>query len=250
MSEKNGISIYHHCSAIGFILGEASRLRKIVTEIELVQITVFAKWVRSIKILHSLSHPAEGVLYNIGDADIAKHFLCKITFIQYELNYLNKAESSIVVLYMIMLITGVSLLFSAYSMISFNDWKKKELKNYEIINPRSLLLDWIIILIQPYVFFDSFYIWNWDFQANIYMEFKINYVLVILSLIKLYLIVPCIMNILRFKNPRFSRVCKMYGCSNPNIFELKCHFRAQPIKLMASMFIVLVLFFSFAFRVS
>lgn len=94
------------------------------------------------------------------------------------------------------------------------------------------------------------YINNYDLKSKMDIEFKLNYVLVICSLIKVCQIVACVLNMLKFKNPRASRVCKIYGVSSSNLFTVKCCFKQYPITFITYTFLVSFMIFSYAYRVS
>lgn len=111
-------------------------------------------------------------------------------------------------------------------------------------------MDCIVILIQPYQMLQASLINNYNFKNQHDVVYKLNYVLVIGSLLKLGLLIPCLMNMLKFKNPRSSRICKIYGCSNSNLYAIKCYFKQTPITLVAFIFLVCILSFSFAYRVT
>ena len=67
---------------------------------------------------------------------------------------------------------------------------------------------------------------------------------------RLNLLIPSFLNLFSFKNPRASRVCKIYGLSNSNLYTIKCCFKQSPIALMGFAFIKNFAIFSFAYRVS
>lgn len=124
------------------------------------------------------------------------------------------------------------------------------MKEMETRSPCKLVIDCILILIQPYQMLQNKYINNYNFKYQHDVHYKLNYVFVIGSLFKLVIFLSCIMNMLKFKNPRSSRICKIYGCSNSNLYAIKCYFKQTPIRLVSLLFLVCILSFSFAYRVT
>lgn len=143
-----------------------------------------------------------------------------------------------------------SIVLSILSHITYNDLKTAELKELETLNFGRLLFNCIVILIQPIWFLEGVMINNYDMKNLTDMDFKLNYVMVLGSLFKFSLFIPCLLNLHKFKNPRSSRVCKIYGCSNSNLYTIKCCFKQSPILLVICTFLLGFLIFSFAYRVS
>lgn len=148
------------------------------------------------------------------------------------------------------LAAGPSIVLSMLAHFSYNDWKTAELKEHETLSGYQLVFNCIVILVQPYIMLQNIYINNYDMKGLKDVEFKLNYVMVIGSLLKVCLLLPSLMNMLKFKNPRSSRVCKIYGCSNSNLYSIKCYFKQSPIKLVVLIFMVCILMFSYGYRVS
>ena len=57
-------------------------------------------------------------------------------------------------------------------------------------------------------------------------------------------------NLTKFKNPRASRVCTIYGCESSKLFAIKCYFVETPIKMITIALVSAIMIFSFAFRVT
>lgn len=146
--------------------------------------------------------------------------------------------------------TVPSILLSILSHVTYNDLKAAELKELESFSLGRLICNCVVIGIQPYRFLEGFLMSNYDFKNLQDIEFKVNYVLVLGSLFKFGLFIPSLLNMHKFKNPRSSRVCKIYGCSDSNLYTIKCNFKQNPILLITSAFLFSFIIFSFAFRVS
>lgn len=143
-----------------------------------------------------------------------------------------------------------SIILSILSYITYNELKAAELKELDSSSITRLIFNCIVIIIQPIWFLDDILINNYDMKNLADMDFKLNYVLVLGSLLKFMLFIPCLLNLHKFKNPRSSRVCKIYGCSNSNLYTIKCCFKQSPIILVICTFLLSFLIFSFAYRVS
>lgn len=94
----------------------------------------------------------------------------------------------------------------------FNDWKSSELKEYQGISLFKAIITSILLLLQPYPFTDSINLSNWDYIQEVTLDFKLNYVFILLSYFKLGLLFQSILNLSKLKKPRASRVCTIYGC--------------------------------------
>lgn len=79
---------------------------------------------------------------------------------------------------------------------------------------------------------------------------KLNYLLIILSYLKVVLLIESAINLTKFKNPRASRVCTIYGCDSSKVFAIKCYFIETPIKMITIALVSAMLIFTFAFRVA
>lgn len=169
--------------------------------------------------------------------------------LQYELDYLGTYDKSNIILCFLNLLTVPSILLAVLSYISYNDLKVSELKELETNSISSMIFSAFIILLQPYRPIQDVYIENYDVSQNNLNDFKLNYALVLCSLLKFFLFIPCMLNLHKFKNPRSSRVCKIYGCPNSDLYTIKCCFKQSPISLIACTFLLCLLIFSFAFRV-
>jgi hypothetical protein len=113
-----------------------------------------------------------------------------------------------------------------------------------------LIFACIIILIQPYRMLNNIFVNNYNYQYQLNEDYKLNYVLVLASLLKLRLLLPSLISMLKLKNPRSSRLCNLYGCSNSNLYVIKCYFKIMPITLVSFIFLTGILAFSFSFRVT
>lgn len=70
------------------------------------------------------------------------------------------------------------------------------------------------------------------------------------SLFKIGLIFINFMFSLKYRNPRSSRICNIYGSRNSHLFSLKSLFKHHPIILMKVFFTISLLIFSFMYRVN
>jgi voltage-gated potassium channel len=115
---------------------------------------------------------------------------------------------------------------------------------------KNLVIDSVIILIQPYQFINQVLINNYNYQYQSNSDYKLNYVLVIASLLKLTLFLPSLMSMLKLRNPRSSRICNFYGSTNSNLYVIKCYFKIMPIRLVSFIFLSGILAFALSFRVT
>ena len=108
----------------------------------------------------------------------------------------------------------------------------------------------LFLLIQPIYFLEGIEISNWNYAAGFDQKIKLNYILVLGTVLQLCMLVLRVMNTLKFKNPRSSRVCKIYGCENSVLYELKCYFKESPIRLVIILLCYSIAFYSICFRIA
>ena len=115
---------------------------------------------------------------------------------------------------------------------------------------KGLLLKIIITLIQPFYAMENISVSNWNFKNGVNEQIPLSYIFVLGALLKLFMMFECLMDTSKFKNPRGSRVCRLYGCADSYLYELKCYFKDSPVKLVVALLLFGIAFFSFSFRVS
>lgn len=87
--------------------------------------------------------------------------------------------------------------------------------------------------------------------ANLSFPLKVNYLLLLGGMLKqLLLLVPNLLVNSYYYQPRSRRIIEMYSLSVPHyLYAFKCLFKDVPIRLFVSLFVVVLLYFSFAIRV-
>lgn len=102
---------------------------------------------------------------------------------------------------------------------------------------------------QPYPFLNDITFVTKNFSDDSEFSFKLNYMLTLYSLFRLYAVFRALMNRTVYMNPRSNRLSKMYLCKADYHFALKCMFKDYPNKLIISAFLISILLFSFALRI-
>jgi len=87
-----------------------------------------------------------------------------------------------------------------------------------------------------------------DIYDKFSFEFKLNYVIVLLGFLRLFVVVRFFLLRTDYMSPRASRNCRMYGCKANYLFAIKCLFKDSPMMLMGIVFFVSVVFFAFGLR--
>ena len=105
------------------------------------------------------------------------------------------------------------------------------------------------MLMMPYPFTNEIYI-TIETKLGIQSEYKLNYCLLLISVIKntSYSSIILIKNL--YTSPRANRVCKMYGAKPGVIFSIRSAFKDDPFSFIAIIFIVSIFSFAILFRVS
>lgn len=83
-----------------------------------------------------------------------------------------------------------------------------------------------------------------------FFEYKVNYILVILSFLKIFIIIRVILLNNIYMTPRSNRLCRMYGCSFDYIYAIKCLFKDSPIFLIGFVFTFSVFIFAISLRIA
>ena len=151
------------------------------------------------------------------------------------------------------MINALSILASfLYALVhqAENLFKRSEKKEHEQSGIGSTIFGIIVVLIQPISLLEDIEITNWNYSAAFDQRIKVNYILVLGTIFQSIIVILRIMNTLKFKNPRSSRVCKIYGCENSVLYELKCYFKESPIRLIIILLCCSIAFYSICFRIA
>ena len=131
-----------------------------------------------------------------------------------------------------------------------NLFKRSEKKEHEQSGKVRIIFGVVVLLVQPISFLEDVEIANWNYLAGFDQKIKVNYVLVLATIFQAIIAVFSIINSLKYKNPRSSRVCKIYGCENSVLYLLKCYFKDSPINLVTFLLSGSIAFYSICFRIT
>ncbi|KRX03768.1 hypothetical protein PPERSA_04276 [Pseudocohnilembus persalinus] len=81
------------------------------------------------------------------------------------------------------------------------------------------------------------------------LKFKLNWLLALLSLLRILIILRVILRNTIFLSPRAHRLTRMYGCQANYQFAIKCLFQDHPLLLITVVFFLSVVVFAFALRI-
>jgi hypothetical protein len=95
-----------------------------------------------------------------------------------------------------------------------------------------ILLEWVILLLQPYPFLIDFTFITQNSYQNHQLEYPLNDLLAILSFGRIYILFRSALLMTPYMNGRANRLCKMYGCRADFSYSLKCMFKDHPLKLI------------------
>lgn len=101
----------------------------------------------------------------------------------------------------------------------------------------QLLTEIIIILMQPYPFIDHIYFETYNFYNGFWFNFKLNWLLTILSYFRSFIICRVLLKESSFMSPRAFRLTKMYGTESTYQYAIKCMFEDYPILFIFLSFI-------------
>lgn len=119
---------------------------------------------------------------------------------------------------------------------------------------RRLLLEILLNLLQPYWPLNelSFAMDCVDeaTDGRIQFEFKVNHLLVLLSLVRMYWLSRSHLLSTAYMDPRSQRISRMHLCKADYLYALKSAFKDYPNWFVSTYFLASILVFSFAIRVS
>lgn len=89
-----------------------------------------------------------------------------------------------------------------------------------------------------------------DIYDSFDFEYKINYILVMLGFLRIFIVLRGVLLSTSYMTPRGSRNCRMYGCKNDYLFAIKCLFKDSPMMLMGAVFIGSIMIFALLLRMA
>ena len=109
----------------------------------------------------------------------------------------------------------------------------------------NILIEWAILILQPYPFFINFTITVSNSYHAYDVEYYVNDFLSILSFGRIYILLRTFLLLTPYMNNRANRLCKMYGCRADFSYSLKCMFKDHPLKLICIFYFVSVGIFAY-----
>lgn len=132
------------------------------------------------------------------------------------------------------------------------DYYQKKIYKIRFTSERvvGLLAELLVLIIQPYPLLNDYTFEMTEVFNGYRYPFKLNYVLTLLSLLRMYTLARSHLLTTPYMSPRSHRITRMYLCRADYLHALKCIFKDYPNQLVGTYFFVSILFFSFALRVS
>jgi hypothetical protein len=90
---------------------------------------------------------------------------------------------------------------------------------------KSLTLEVVLLLISPYPYLNNVYYREYLDQYGIWIEYKLNDLLMCFGFIRIYILLRCLLVASKFMNPRSKRVCFMNNCEANLLFSLKAYMK-------------------------
>lgn len=110
------------------------------------------------------------------------------------------------------------------------EYYQKNLFKTHLTLPRllNIVAESVLLVLQPYPFLNNMTLTTLDVYDSAAFEFKLNYLMVLLSMIRLYATFRSHLHRTEYMNPRSNRLSKMYLCKADFQFALKCMFKDYP----------------------
>lgn len=118
----------------------------------------------------------------------------------------------------------------------------------------DLLAKMVMLLIMPYPFLHETYVEyltpTLTSYEDITQNFKINYLLICLTVFRSCFFVTSVLVRSKYMAPRAERICNLYGAQSGTIYCLRCVFKDSPFAFITTIFLISVVVFSFLFRIA
>ena len=90
---------------------------------------------------------------------------------------------------------------------------------------KSLTVEVLLLLLSPYPYLNNFYYREYLDQYGIWIEYKLNDLLMCFGFVRIYILLRCLLVASKFMNPRSKRVCFMNNCEANLLFSLKAYMK-------------------------
>mmetsp|Transcript_6748 Transcript_6748/g.6005 ORF Transcript_6748/g.6005 Transcript_6748/m.6005 type:complete len:262 (-) Transcript_6748:254-1039(-) len=117
---------------------------------------------------------------------------------------------------------------------------------------KTLAVELLINLIMPYPFFNDFIYYenytNGDGEDHV-IEFRVNWILLcLMTFIRLYQVIKCLLYLTFWLEPRAQRVCHMNGVNANYMFAIKSLMKASPYRVLTVSLLISVTQMSYCLR--
>lgn len=150
------------------------------------------------------------------------------------------------------------LRYQAYVLLEISETELSKFDTIFSAGKYEIILEIGILLMQPYPFLNGKGIWvsldiyftTMNIRNNYSFDFKLNYLLVILGMFRLFIILRVFLLKTDYMSPRANRVCRLYEARSDYLYAIKCLFKDYPLPLIGVFFVVSIAIFSLALRIS
>ena len=119
---------------------------------------------------------------------------------------------------------------------------------------RMMLVEWLVVLPHPVIWlqgltFSYTLVLKASESHGVGIEYPINALLCIWSLLRQYLLIKVIFTLSKYCSPRAQRVCRMNGGSASKLFALRCMMQGSPYAIVGLFLLLGVLSGAFSIRI-
>jgi hypothetical protein len=83
-----------------------------------------------------------------------------------------------------------------------------------------------------------------------YYKHSLNDLLSIFLIVKIYIVLRSLLNLTAYSSPRASRLCEQQCLEHNYIYIIKCFMKEAPLKAITIIFVICLLLFSYALKLS
>ena len=163
-----------------------------------------------------------------------------------ERDYVVSVSLLTVTLFMIVL-ASILAIVEEFLRLQYDELVGKVVKGSTLMNTgryKMLLMNMVILGIQPYPFLVGIRIYSYNEIISDYIYYHVNDVLQLLSTFRILFAVGKLFYLSNWLSNSSSRVCDMYGCKSSIIFSVKCLMKTNPMTLTTSLLLFTMFFFA------
>ena len=112
------------------------------------------------------------------------------------------------------------------------------------------LLEFVILLPHPMVYFEGATFEIIETADEVYMKHDVNNFLSQLSLFRIFILIRSLVNLTMYATPRAARLCNHNGIGHTFLYCIKCILRERPLHAISFVFIIMWITLGYSLKLS